>query len=680
MSKVLIIKDNNDPSSQFLPSVFDRLGYETICLETVGDAGRYITDVDIRAVFVDIDSVTDDSALEALIQEAKPYKMVVLYGSEKKKDLICRAFELNIDDFIRKPLDQNIFEAKVKCIFERFNQLRHFHSTNLEVFLDTMPAMMVITDDMGRILFANATFCNKYNIEKEDAFNRMFCDLLSCQNFHEDGGRCAQNCEFCKLYELVNEVFSSGKKVIKKIFSYAQIQRDGRPHKRSLRISMVPMDYGTRRTVIVNIEDVTFEQNAIQELTSTICDLRESRDNSEEEMKVNRDLANYLQKINNSLQLQKTKRQLLFDNMTSGFLLAEYKDGNLYFREGNAKLSEIVRTDTTKRYGNRMRENNPLYPADFYKALLNVAETGRSVSFKTTSPDKEIDFQVNMYMPEPDFVAAIINDITEETRILQENKDRARQLKKLNVMLDDRNSELQKAIDTKNKFISIIAHDLRNPLNAINGLSELLTRRLNPEVDQRSVDMAKVLHQSAKGAYELLDDLLVWARTQQNTIQFNPETLNVHATAAETLNEIKVQAERKHIMLINNTESGDTVWADKLMLQTIIRNIVSNAIKFTNEGGLIVLASNQTADNTEISIEDNGVGMTQETIKKILGTIELNSTKGTSGETGTGMGLIISKEFIQRHKGTLNIESTLGKGSSFIITLPREPQKNDEKN
>ena len=678
MSKVLIIKDNDDPCTGFVTGVFEQLGYETICLDTVGDAGRYISDVDIRAVFVDIDSVTDDCALEALIQEAKPYKMVVLYGSEKKKDLICRAFELNIDDFIRKPIDGQIFEAKVKCIFERFNQLRHFHSTNLEIFLDTMPAMMVITDDIGRILFANATFCNKYNINKEDAFNRMFCDLLSCQNFHEDGGRCAQNCEFCKLYDFATSVFSSGKRILRKMYSFPQIQRDGRPHKRTLRISMVPMDYGTRRTVIVNFEDVTFEQNAINELTSTICDLRESRDNSEEEMKVNRDLAAYLQKINDSLQLQKTKRQLLIDNMTSGFMLVEYKDDNLYLRESNAKLNEITKTDLTKRYGNRLKEKHDLYLPEFYKAMLNVAETGRSVSFVTSSPDKEIDYKVNMYVTEPDFVAAIINDITEETRAIRENKERARQLKKLNVMLDDRNSELQKAIDTKNKFISIIAHDLRNPLNAINGLSELLTRRLNPEMDQRAVDMAKVLHQSAKGAYELLDNLLVWARTQQNTIQFNPETLNVHATAAETLNEIKVQAERKRIMLINNTEASDTVWADKLMLQTIIRNIVSNAIKFTNEGGLIVLSSSQTADNTEITIEDNGVGMTQETIKKILGTIELNSTKGTSGETGTGMGLIISKEFIQRHKGTLNIESTLGKGSSFIINLPSDKKLNEK--
>ncbi|MBO7461774.1 MAG: HAMP domain-containing histidine kinase, partial [Bacteroidales bacterium] len=284
--------------------------------------------------------------------------------------------------------------------------------------------------------------------------------------------------------------------------------------------------------------------------------------------------------------------------------------------------------------------------------------------------DHKIDFKVNIYVPEPDFVAAIINDITEETKIHRENKERSKQLQRLNIMLDDRNNELQKAIETKNKFISLIAHDLRNPLNAINGLSELLTKRLKPETDQRALDMAKVLHQSAKGASELLDNLLIWARTQQNTIQFNPETLNVHAITADTINEIKVQAERKHIMLINSTTTDDTVWADKLMLQTIIRNIVSNAIKFTNEGGLIVIGSSQTTDNTEITIEDNGVGMTQETIQKIVGSTELNSTKGTSGETGTGMGLIISKEFIQRHKGTLNIESTVGKGSTFIITLP----------
>ena len=669
MSKILLIRKNDDPSCQRLPEIFSRLGYDTICLDTADDAQKHIAEANAYAVFIDIDAISDFEQLQTLITAAKPSKMVVLIGSEKNSDMICRSFELGIDDYLRKPFNDGIFEARTRSIFSRYNEIKHFHDTYLEVFLDTMPSMMVVTDDTQHILFANAAFCNKFNIKKEDVFDQILCDVLSCQKFQYDFSKCPQCCDGCKFYEYGKEIFAAGKRITRKKFSYIQM-RNGQPHERTLRVSMVPMTNSKRRTVIVNLEDITFEQNAINELTDTICNLRKSNNTTEEEMKVSRDLANYLQQINDSLQREKHKRQLLFDNMTSGFVLAEYKDGDLYFREGNNKLSEIVKEDITKRYGNKFHGNSPLYPPDFYKAMLNVAETGQSESITTATTDHKIDFKVNIYVPEPDFVAAIINDITEETKIHRENKERSKQLQRLNIMLDDRNNELQKAIETKNKFISLIAHDLRNPLNAINGLSELLTKRLKPETDQRALDMAKVLHQSAKGASELLDNLLIWARTQQNTIQFNPETLNVHAITADTINEIKVQAERKHIMLINSTTTDDTVWADKLMLQTIIRNIVSNAIKFTNEGGLIVIGSSQTTDNTEITIEDNGVGMTQETIQKIVGSTELNSTKGTSGETGTGMGLIISKEFIQRHKGTLNIESTVGKGSTFIITLP----------
>ena len=671
MSKILIITKENDPYGERLPEIFRRLGYDTLSMYSVGDAAKYIADGDVYAVFVDLDAVSDSSSLEALVKVAKPYSMVLLHGSEKQTDMICRAFELGADDYLRKPYYDDIFESRLKSIFQRYDHSRNIHIGNLESFLDTMPSMMVITDGRGKLLYANDTFRNKYGLSKELTSGKMLCDALSCENKDKEGGVCMGNCEFCKIFDYEREVFATGKRAIRKTTTYPQI-REGKAHNKTIRFSMAPIDYGNSKAVIVNIEDITFERNAINELTSTICSLRESRDNSQDQEKVSRELAAYFQNINDSLQKEKTKLQLLFDNMTSGFMLAEYKNDSLYFREGNSKLSEITKTDLTKRIGNRLKENNDLYPTDFYKALLNVAETGRSVSFNSTSTDQTKEYKVNIYIPEPDFVAAIINDITEETRVIRENRERAKQLRRLNIMLDDRNNELQKAIETKNKFISIIAHDLRNPLNAINGLSELLSRRLDPEIDARAVEMAKVLHQSAKGAYELLDNLLIWARTQQNTIQFAPETLNLHDVTHDTIDEIKVQAQRKHIMLINNTETDNTVWADKLMLQTIIRNIVSNAIKFTNEGGLIVIGSSQTADATEITIEDNGVGMTQDTKDKLMDAAEIRSTKGTSGETGTGMGLIITKEFIQRHKGKLVVESTIGKGSLFTITLPNE--------
>ena len=677
MSKILLISKDDDPDCKLIQGVFRRLGHETICLNDVRDAGKHLAAGDIYAVFVDFDTITENTALEELFNAAKPYTIVVLIGTDDKFHQISSALDKGADDYLRKPFNSEIFEAKTRGVFARYDDIRNINVNNINTLLDTMPSMVSITDGNGKIIYANTTIRNKFGLKPEDVEGRLMCDVFSCGNFQKGDESFRRNCESCKFYESEREVFKTGRKIIRKSHTFPQM-RDGIPHTKALRFSIAPIDYGNRKAVFNSLEDITFERNAINELTATICALRESRDNSEEEVKVNRDLANYLQSINESLQTEKRKLQLLFDNMDSGFLLAEYKDGNLFFREGNAKLSEITQTDLTQRYGRKLTAGSDLYLEDFCTALLDVAKTGQPIGFNTTSPDKSIDYRVNVYVPEPGYVAAIINDITEVTKTHRENRERARQLQRLNIMLDDRNSELQKAIETKNKFISLIAHDLRNPLNAINGLSDLLSRRLGPSGDQRALDMAKVLHQSAKGAYELLDNLLIWARTQQNTIQFNPETLNLHSVAAETINEIKVQAERKHIMLINSTETNDTIWADKLMLQTIIRNIVSNAIKFTNEGGLIVIASSQTADNTTITIEDNGVGMTQETIDKIIGATELNSTKGTSGETGTGMGLIISKEFIQRHQGTLDIESTIGKGSTFIIKLPGDKKLNEK--
>ena len=463
MPKILLIRKNDDPCCEPLPEIFSRLGYDTICVNTAGDALKHIADANAYAVFIDIDAIPDFAQLEELITAAKPYKMVVLIGSEDNPDVICRAFALGIDDYLRKPFSNCIFEARTRSIFARYNEIKHFHDTYLEVFLDMMPSMMAVTDDTQHILFANAAFCNKFNIKKEDAFDQILCDVISCQNFQYDFNKCPQYCGGCKFYEYGKEMFSTDKRIIRKIFSYTQM-RDGQPHNRTIRVSMVPMLNSKRRTVIVNLEDITFERNAINELTDTICNLRKSNTTTEEEMKVSRDLANYLQQINDSLNKEKTKRQLLFDNMTSGFMLAEYKDGNLYFREGNAKLSELAKADLSKRYGNKFHEGSELYPNDFYQELQNVAHTGRSVSFTTTLTNRAMDFRVNMYVPEQNFVAAIINDITEETKILRENKERSKQLQRLNIMLDDRNSELQKAIETKNKFISLIAHDLRNPL------------------------------------------------------------------------------------------------------------------------------------------------------------------------------------------------------------------------
>ena len=236
--------------------------------------------------------------------------------------------------------------------------------------------------------------------------------------------------------------------------------------------------------------------------------------------------------------------------------------------------------------------------------------------------------------------------------------------------LNRKSEELQKANDTKNMFISIIAHDLRNPFNAIIGLTEILRKRESVTNDPKANELSGIILQSAKTTYEMLNNLLLWCRSQQNTIAFEPETLNLHCTVDEALSEVKGQAQKKHIMLINSTSTSDTIWADAQMLQTVIRNITVNSVKYTNEGGLITVAAEQTPEATDIIIEDNGIGMSQETVDKLLVVSRNRSTAGTAGEQGSGMGLLICKEFLSRHNGRIKIESEIGKGTKFILSFP----------
>jgi len=258
----------------------------------------------------------------------------------------------------------------------------------------------------------------------------------------------------------------------------------------------------------------------------------------------------------------------------------------------------------------------------------------------------------------PEMLGGVITDTT--------------QRKQYEEKLHTSNEELKKAVDTKNKFISIISHDLRNQFNAITGLSEILMKRLQSISEERCSQMALVINQSSKSAYKLLNDLLTWARSQMNNIEFNPQELNLNEITEEALSEIRVQAQKKHICLMNNTNEDDIIYADKQMFQTIVRNIATNSIKFTNPDGLVMVSGKDQGDFYEVSIKDNGIGMSIETRSKLMSPSQTKTTQGTAGEKGSGMGLLICKEFADKHGGNIKVESTEGKGTEFIISFPKK--------
>ena len=223
---------------------------------------------------------------------------------------------------------------------------------------------------------------------------------------------------------------------------------------------------------------------------------------------------------------------------------------------------------------------------------------------------------------------------------------------------------------TKDKFFSIIAHDLKSPFNSILGFSDLiLESTLNKEYDQIEL-MSKMLNKAAKQSYELLNNLLEWARTQRGKSDFNPTSFLISDIITSSLNVLSLSANFKNI-IIKKFVIDIFVYADYNMLETIIRNLVSNAIKYTHPGGEINVVVTELETGIQIEVADNGVGISIENQAKLFNIGEDISTFGTNNEKGTGLGLILCNEFVKAHKGKIGFKSKPGEGSTFYVVLPK---------
>ncbi|MBV5314045.1 MAG: PAS domain-containing sensor histidine kinase [Prolixibacteraceae bacterium] len=252
----------------------------------------------------------------------------------------------------------------------------------------------------------------------------------------------------------------------------------------------------------------------------------------------------------------------------------------------------------------------------------------------------------------------LIVDITEQIRDEEEIKKQNQKLQELNA--------------TKDKFFSIIAHDLRSPFNGFLGLTQIMAEELPSLTMAQIQEIAMDMSKSATNLYRLLENLLHWSSMQQGVIPFNPETVRLLPFADESITMILEPAKVKGIE-INCTIPDDlVVFADTNLLQTIIRNLVSNAVKFTHKGGKVNLSAKIANDsNIEISVHDTGIGMSQVLLDNLF-KLDVNTSRlGTNGEPSSGLGLLLCKEFIEKHGAQIWVESEVGKGSTFYFTLPR---------
>jgi two-component system sensor histidine kinase/response regulator len=231
-------------------------------------------------------------------------------------------------------------------------------------------------------------------------------------------------------------------------------------------------------------------------------------------------------------------------------------------------------------------------------------------------------------------------------------------------------SELKELNATKDKFFSIIAHDLRNPFNNILGFSELLKEEVRANDLDAIEQYSNLIYSSAHQTFRLLENLLDWANTNRGHMIYSPEILSLKEIAMDITENLKQFAVKKDITLENNIIEDIEVPADRNMLKSILRNLITNAIKFTSKNGKIILSSDIHDHQVEISIKDTGIGMDELTREQLFRLDVNHSTPGTNDENGTGLGLLLIKEFVQKHNGEIFVESEPGIGSTFKVVLP----------
>jgi PAS domain S-box-containing protein len=249
-----------------------------------------------------------------------------------------------------------------------------------------------------------------------------------------------------------------------------------------------------------------------------------------------------------------------------------------------------------------------------------------------------------------------LTGITIVARDITERKQSEEQLKELNA--------------TKDTFFSILAHDLKNPFSSLHSMSELVIRDYQKLEEEDKLRVLNNIHKSAELIYNLLENLLTWSNSQRGRIEYSPAKFNLTSLIEININLHQVPAEKKGVVLNSNVNEEFQAYGDREMINTVIRNLINNALKFSNEGGLVEVEIQPKDSIFEVMIRDRGIGISDENVKKIFRIDQKYKSPGTSGETGTGLGLVLCMDFVKKNGGEIWCKSREGSGSSFHFTIP----------
>lgn len=364
-----------------------------------------------------------------------------------------------------------------------------------------------------------------------------------------------------------------------------------------------------------------------------------------------------------------TLMQQSFDYLNQGYLqLEDYENANIYQRKYIA-ISDLIYTEQNQQ---KVKEIENIKEIENRDSQIRNLEKLKNKTEQQLATSRWFVFTLALLLVVIIFSTAFFIKSNREKREIN------KKLQQKNDQVTSQNDMLVELNGTKDKFFSIIGHDLKGPLNSLSSFSSLLINHTSSLTEEEIRTVAKDLDKSLKNLYELLENLLGWAQSQTGRIKFDPEDFKITDVISENIRLLSKAALNKKISLELIADEEVIVNADINSVKTIIRNLLSNAIKFTPEGGIISIFVDEWKDFVEIGIRDTGVGISEDDQKKIFDISAKYSTLGTNQEKGTGLGLILCKEFIMRNHGSINVESQEEAGTTIKFTLPKYKVKRVE--
>lgn len=494
-----------------------------------------------------------------------------------------------------------------------------------QISFDALPECLLLTDLSKNIIYVNPAFFDKFSHDHESFVGKNLNFLNSKKNSED---------KLDQIFEATLSANYQGKCYFK--------SGEENDNLFEVKTSLIKSSDGQAEGVLWLLSDITKEENTRRRLEESVSNYHQLFDEIKDTV------------------YQSSPDGKLFDINPAGLELFDYDSkeelmkvdiaNDLYVNpEDRAKFREILERDG--------------YVKDYELAVKK--KNGQTAIVLETS------FIVKDRLGKIKCFRGILRDVTQTKKSLKELNDKALELSRINKDLENSERKLKKLNASKDKFFSIIAHDLRSPFASLIGLSELLIEDIEVLKKEDVISFSTMINEAANELLSLLENLLQWSRVQADRVKNQPISFYINDVVADKIRLLHNNAKNKSIEVINKVQPKIMVYADYNMLNSVVQNLLSNAIKFTNEGGRVEVLSKEKQNEIELTVEDTGIGIDQKDIEKLFADDIFHTTKGTASEPGTGLGLKLCKELVEKNKGILIVDSTPGEGSKFIFTLPK---------